>query len=115
MGEIKKEHVEEAFRQMNYGFFIEDIQRGRLRSIRYDLETRGLDVNVSLGDGWTPLHYAAWHTPEPRKKQMIELLLQHGANKHQKNDRGKTPLDLVSSMSSASEIKPSLQTLALLT
>ena len=66
----------------------------------------GGDVNVDLGDGWTPLHYAFDNAIDgmlqnnreslyPEVLEMIRMLLSHGANLEKKNREGKTPLDSI--------------------
>lgn len=102
MTNITKEAVERAFNQVNYLCFFEDVALGRIESVRYDLETRKLDVTRN-DNGWTALHYAAWHVPEPVKAEMVELLLRHGARKYQKTQRGETPLDLALGRGNASK------------
>ncbi|KAE8656336.1 Protoporphyrinogen oxidase [Hibiscus syriacus] len=55
------------------------------------LTSRGYDVNVPDGDGYTPLMLAAREGNGP----MCELLISHGANCDFKNAKGETALSLV--------------------
>ncbi|KAE8723117.1 hypothetical protein F3Y22_tig00013040pilonHSYRG00015 [Hibiscus syriacus] len=54
------------------------------------LTTRGYDVNVPDGDGYTPLILAA----REGHGSMCELLISHGANCYFKNAKGETALSL---------------------
>ncbi len=59
--------------------------------VRLSLE-HGADVNIRTTNEWTLLHAAAfWGKPETTR-----VLLDHGANTNAENDRGETPLHLVS-------------------
>ena len=64
-------------------------RRGDLDVVRL-LTSRGYDVNVPDGDGYTPLMLAA----KEGHGSMCELLISHGANCDIKNARGETALSL---------------------
>jgi ankyrin repeat protein len=51
----------------------------------------GVDLNVPDPEGWTPLHFAAFHL----HFDCIELLLVHGADLRIRNRIGDTPAQLV--------------------
>lgn len=66
----------------------------------------GGDVNIDLGDGWTPLHCAFdlaidgmiqnnQDAPYPEAIEIIRILVAHGADLDKKNREGKTPLDAI--------------------
>ena len=59
--------------------------------VRLFLE-QGVDVNVRTKHEWTPLHSAAFNG----KLRVVGALLYQGANASAENDRGETPLHLVS-------------------
>jgi ankyrin repeat protein len=54
------------------------------------LLAQGADPNVRQQGGWTPLHGAA-HSGDP---ELVQLLLQHGADPAAVNDLGQSPADL---------------------
>jgi ankyrin repeat protein len=64
-------------------------RRGDLDAVKL-LTSRGYDVNVPDGDGYTPLMLAA----KEGHGSMCELLISHGANCEIKNARGETALSL---------------------
>ncbi|XP_008231152.1 PREDICTED: ankyrin-3 [Prunus mume] len=64
-------------------------RRGDIDAVKL-LTSRGYDVNVPDGDGYTPLMLAAREGYGP----MCELLISHGANLDEKNAEGETPLSL---------------------
>ncbi|MGQ0622683.1 MAG: ankyrin repeat domain-containing protein [Panacagrimonas sp.] len=53
----------------------------------------GLDVNARGRDGWTLLMVAAWKD----KPDVVDALLQRGANRSLRNDKGETAADLAGS------------------
>jgi len=68
--------------------------------------TAGGDVNIDLGDGWTPMHHAMdlaidgmiqnnRQSPYPEAMEMIRILVTNGADLAKRNREGKTPLDLI--------------------
>lgn len=50
----------------------------------------GVNINVSDGHGYTPLHYAV----QNNQKEIVQLLIAHGADINTKGNIGKTPLDI---------------------
>ena len=54
------------------------------------LLTKGADVNAREEDGRTPLHWAAWTNQNP---EVIEVLLNAGADAKLKDNAGKLPAD----------------------
>jgi hypothetical protein len=68
------------------------VQHGQRNVVR--LLTKTYNADVSLGDakGQTALHLAIMHCGE--KKDIIEMLLQRGADVNVKNKVGRSPLDL---------------------
>lgn len=81
----------------------------------------GADINIDLGDGWTPMHHAMdiaidgmiqnnLETPYPEAIEMIRMLIAHGANLEQKNREGKTPLDAINTYSGSEQNFDSLVT-----
>ncbi|KAM1273186.1 hypothetical protein ACFX2H_023116 [Malus domestica] len=64
-------------------------RRGDVDAVKL-LTSRGYDVNVPDGDGYTPLMLAA----REGYGLMCELLISHGANLDVKNAKGETPLSL---------------------
>ena len=56
------------------------------------LMEHGADVNVRTTDEWTLLHEAAFR----RWPEIARLMLDHGANMNAENERGETPLHVVS-------------------
>jgi ankyrin repeat protein len=64
-------------------------RRGDLDAVKL-LTSRGYDVNVPDGDGYTPLMLAA----KEGHGSMCELLISHGADCYIKNARGETALSL---------------------
>ena len=50
----------------------------------------GTPIDSADGNGWTPLHAAAFNG----KYNIVKLLLERGANRGLKDKNGKTPLDL---------------------
>ena len=60
----------------------------------------GADVNAPDGrpsglgraSGWTPLHTAVHH----KQWAIARLLIEHGANPHQRSDQGVTPMEMAS-------------------
>jgi ankyrin repeat protein len=74
----------------------------------------GADVNIDLGDGWTPLHEAFDYAidgmiqnsrdiPYPENLEMIRILVSNGADLDRKNLKGKTPLDSINTYSATKE------------
>ena len=57
----------------------------------------GANVNESLRNGWTALHWAAAHNDE----QMLTLLIVSGADPGLKDENGLTALDVVPATSRA--------------
>lgn len=66
----------------------------------------GADTNQDLGKGWTPLHEAFDFAmdgmiqnnkvkPYAEAMEMIRVLLQNGADLQNKDDAGRTPLDVL--------------------
>jgi ankyrin repeat protein len=55
-----------------------------------ELLTRNAPVNARQQHGWTALHAAALNGDQ----EMVEVLLQHGADPRAQNDEGKTPSNL---------------------
>lgn len=66
----------------------------------------GADVNIDLGDGWTPMHHAMdsakdgmiqnnRQSPYPEALELIQILVSHGADLEKRNREGKTPLDSI--------------------
>ncbi|KAH9066250.1 ankyrin repeat-containing domain protein [Lactarius vividus] len=53
---------------------------------------RGVDMNASDKDHWTPLHSASYYG----RSEIVRVLLDHGANVNVENHEGETPLELVS-------------------
>ncbi|KAH8995437.1 ankyrin repeat-containing domain protein [Lactarius akahatsu] len=53
---------------------------------------RGVGVNASDKDHWTPLHSASYYG----RSEIVRVLLDHGANVNAENHEGETPLELVS-------------------
>ena len=53
----------------------------------------GASVNTASRPGWTPLMAAAWEG----HKDVVELLLTHGANSQVTNSQGQTALSLAAS------------------
>ncbi|PQM40111.1 ankyrin-3 [Prunus yedoensis var. nudiflora] len=72
-------------------------RRGDIDAVKL-LTSRGYDVNVPDGDGYTPLMLAAREGYGP----MCELLISHGANLDEKNAKGETPLSLARKSGGAS-------------
>ena len=67
---------------------------GGLEMMRYILQLEGGTNIVNARDNSrdTPLHYVMPpHISDLQRRLMVELLLQHGADIHAKNDRGDTP------------------------
>ncbi|KAG9341997.1 hypothetical protein JZ751_018315 [Albula glossodonta] len=54
------------------------------------LQTSGLSVNSSSGDGFSPLHVAALHG----HTALVSLLIRHGASINARNNQSATPLHL---------------------
>jgi len=71
------------------------IERNHVASAKLLLD-RGANVNVQFSgyEQHTLLHTAVLH----RNPELVELLLQHGANVNAKNKRGETPIELLSLM-----------------
>jgi len=70
----------------------------------------GGDVNIDLGSGQTPLFWAIdlaidgmiqnnYDKPLDVHLQTIRILIEHNADLHKPDNRGKTPVDLISSYS----------------
>lgn len=79
----------------------------------------GADVNIDLGDGWTPLHYAMdlaidgmiqneRELPYPAALEMIRLLVTNGADLQQRNGEGKTALDAINTYAGSEQAFQSL-------
>ena len=64
---------------------------GELEILRF-LLNRGVDASYPNRDGTTALHTAAFLC----RREMVEQLLERGASIERKNDRGETPIDVVS-------------------
>ena len=70
---------------------------GEIETMRYILQLEGGMnlVNASDDAGSTPLHWLMISIATNRQKRlMVELLLQHGADIHARDDRGDTPVHL---------------------
>ena len=57
------------------------------------LLTRGADANAVTPEGDTPLHFVCGSNFESRTREMIELLLNHGADAHIHNEARQTAYD----------------------
>lgn len=67
-------------------------QRGQLRPLEL-LTKGGADINA-IGDmGNTPLHYAWVFSKKTGTKDVLNFLLDHGADKTIRNEFGKLPLE----------------------
>jgi ankyrin repeat protein len=76
--------------------------------------SNGADVNIDLGNGWTPLHEAFDSAidgmiqnnddkPAMKALEMINLLLINGADIDKRNLSGETPLDSLNTYSDTAE------------
>jgi len=65
----------------------------RLFAVSELLLDRGADVNAVATGGDTPLHYVCGGNAESRTREMIELLLSHGADAHIRNEARQTAYD----------------------
>ena len=66
----------------------------------------GCNVNIDLGDGWTPMHHAMdlaidgmiqnnRQSPYPEAIEMIRILIANGADLEKRNQEGQTSLDSI--------------------
>lgn len=79
-----------SFDQAAYDVFLQIKSGNTLETIQY-LEDHRWDLNRTLnGMRWTALHLAAFEG----NSQLVEYLVQHGANIHAINQSGYTPLKL---------------------
>ena len=70
---------------------ISAIQHKDIRTVKYLLQEKKVNPNQREDDaGLTPLHYAC----QTKNPEMIQLLLDHGADPSQCTDDGVFPLDL---------------------
>lgn len=67
------------------------VEFGGLDRVRTLLRENPECVNVRADDGRTPLHYPNKDTPHG--EEIIELLIEHGADINAKNNEGRTPVD----------------------
>jgi len=63
--------------------------KGALEMTQF-LISHGVDVNVKMDDGWTPLHAAAGG--REASLEVVQLLISHGADVNAKSNDGRTPL-----------------------
>jgi hypothetical protein len=68
------------------------VQHGQRNVVRLLTKTYNADVSLCDAEGQTALHLAIMHCGE--KKDIIEMLLQRGADVNIKNKVGRSPLDL---------------------
>jgi len=55
------------------------------------VEKKGANISKKDNDGWTALHFAA----QNNNKEIFQFLLENGASLNEKNNLGKTPLDIL--------------------
>src|SRR2546421_5314690 len=79
------------WRDVRSGWIILDnIDEGNIENVRELLDARPQLLNASDTDGNTPLHVAAGYG----QKEMVALLLSHGANVNARRNNGATPLHI---------------------
>lgn len=77
---------------LNGDLFHKAAARGEIELVQRCLSV-GTSINTVEGNGWTPLHAAAFGG----KGDVVIWLLKAGANRTLKDKNGKTPLDLANS------------------
>lgn len=63
---------------------------GRRSAIAHLLVSRGADIRVADGAGWTPLHHAVYNGDQA----CTALILEAGADVNTRNGKGQTPLEV---------------------
>jgi hypothetical protein len=71
------------------------VQHGQRNVVRLLTKTYNADVSLCDSEGQTPLHLAIMHCAA--KQDIVEMLLQRGAEINVKNNVGRSPLDLAKS------------------
>lgn len=79
-----------------------------------EMTENGADVNIDIGEGWTPLHTAfdlaidgmvqtEEKEPDPDMIKVIDVLLKYGADLERRNNRGLRAIDSINTYSGTSD------------
>ena len=71
---------------------VADLDYGGEAAVAAVLLAAGADTEARCRSGWTPLHYATFGRGDP---ELVEALLDAGADPTAKNERGQLPWQLV--------------------
>ena len=88
-GKIPTRLTEKSYRETSIYELFYAVKNGDFSSVR-ELIDKGVDVNVTDTDGWTPIHYATLKG----LTKIIQILVEKGADPNKRTREGWTPLHL---------------------
>ncbi len=84
-----KKELNEKIGFLIYNELVQAIEENDIERVKFLIEEKDVNVNLTDRYGLTPLHKAAWLG----NKDIVELLLKAGANPHAIDEYGDKPID----------------------